>query len=92
MKYVVTWSAPIPTYATAIGKFLATGGNPPASVKLLGRYHKLAGSSSGFILCETSDPKGLYAWCAEWTHLIEMDIEPVIEDADAAPLLQAVQR
>jgi hypothetical protein len=92
MKYMLTWSAPTPTYATAINKFVSTGGNPPSGVKLLGRYHALSGSASGFILAESSDPKGIYAWSAEWAHLIDLQIVPVIEDAEAAPILQGIKR
>jgi uncharacterized protein DUF3303 len=92
MKYVITWSAPTATYVPAIKKFLANGGLPPAGVKMLGRYHALAGSSSGFILAETSDHKAIFTWLAEWMDTVSFDVTPVVEDADAAPILQAVKR
>lgn len=92
MKYVITWSAPTATYVAAIQQFLATGGMPPAGVKLLARYHALTGSSSGFIVAETSDHKALYTWLADWMHTVSFEVTPVVEDADAAPVLQAVKR
>jgi hypothetical protein len=92
MKYMITWSAPNATYVAAIQRFLKTGGMPPANVKMLGRYHALTASSSGFILAETSDPKGIYTWMADWMDTVSFDVVPVVEDADAAPILQAVKR
>ena len=92
MKYMITWSAGNATYVGAIQKFLATGGAPPANVKMLGRYHSLAASSSGFILAETSDPKGIFTWMADWMDVVSFNVVPVIEDAEAAPILQAAKR
>lgn len=92
MKYMITWSLPNPTYVAAIKKFLATGAMPPAGVKMLGRYHSVAGSASGFILAETSDHKALYTWLADWMDTCSFEVTPVVEDADAAPILQAVKR
>jgi Protein of unknown function (DUF3303) len=39
MKFVITWSVPAESYQAAIKKFLETGAQPPAGVKMLGRYH-----------------------------------------------------
>src|SRR5262245_17229230 len=83
MKYVITWSAPNATYVPAIKKFMATGGMPPAGVKMVSRYHALSGSSSGFIVAEASDPKGIYTWLADWMDTVSFNVVPVVEDAEA---------
>ena len=92
MKYVITWSVPTVNYVATMQKFLATGAPAPAGVKMLGRYHGLAGSNSGFIVAESSDVKAIYTWLADWMHLMTFDVVPVVEDAEAAPILQAVKR
>ena len=86
MKYMITWSLDNPTYVAAIQRFLKTGAPPPAGVKMLGRYHSLAASSSGFILAESQDPKAIYAWVADWTDVVAFEVVPVIEDAEACQL------
>jgi uncharacterized protein DUF3303 len=88
MKYVITWSVSNENYKAAIKKFLDTGALPPAGVKLVGRYHGLEGSNHGFIVAETGDAKGIYTWLADWMSLVNFQVTPVVEDAEAAALLQ----
>jgi hypothetical protein len=42
MKYIVSWTLPIATFHAAVGRFLETGGMPPAGVKLVGRWHGMS--------------------------------------------------
>lgn len=92
MKYVITWSVPTANYVATMNKFLATGGMPPVGVKMLGRYHALEGSASGFIIAESADPKGVYTWLADWMDIVSFEVTPVVEDADAVTILQGVKR
>ena len=88
MKYVITWSVATANYKSAIQKFLDTGAQPPAGVKLVARYHSLEGSGRGFLVAETADAKGIYSWIAGWMDLCSFEVVPVVEDAEAAQLLQ----
>lgn len=92
MKYVITWSLTTANYQSATSRFLETGAPAPAGVKLLGRWHSLEGSSRGFILAEASDAKGIYRWVAEWNELCSFTVTPVVEDADAAQVLQSLRK
>ena len=92
MKFVITWSIATENYKSAIKKFLDTGAPPPAGVKMLGRYHGLQGSMRGFIIAESADARGIYTWLADWMEVCSFDVVPVVEDGDAAQLLQGVKR
>jgi len=92
MKYVITWSVPTEKYVATMTKFLAGGAPPPTGVKMIGRYHGLAGSNSGFIVAETNDLRTIYGWLADWMHLMTFSVVPVVEDAEAAAILSAVKR
>ena len=87
MKFIVSWTLPQATYAGATNRFLQTGGMPPEGVKLIGRWHGMSGT--GFAVAETSDPKALYAWVAEWTEFLPLQVTPCLEDAEAGAVLQA---
>jgi hypothetical protein len=88
MKFVVSWSLPQATYRAALARFLQGGGAPPAGVKMIGRWHGMNGT--GFAVAESSDPKALYAWFAEWSEFLPVQITPVLEDADAGAVLGAM--
>lgn len=90
MTYIVSWTLPPATFHTAVGQFLETGGKPPAGLKLIGRWHGMSGR--GFAVVETTDAKALYAWVAEWSHLLPMETTPCLEDADAGAVLGALKR
>ena len=88
MKYAITWSLASENYKAAIKRFLDTGAQPPAGVKMLGRYHALTGSGAGFIVAEAASPQGIYSWIADWMDICSFTVTPVVEDADAAQWLQ----
>ena len=90
MKFLVTWSLPQATYAAATGRFLATGGMPPAGVTMIGRWHGMSGK--GCAVVETTDPKALYTWLAEWSEYLPIETTPVLEDADAAAVMQSLRK
>ena len=90
MKFVVSWSLPQATYNAATERFLKTGGMPTAAVKVIGRWHGMSGK--GFAVVETSDPKALYAWCAEWSEFLPIETTPCLEDADAGEVLAGMKK
>jgi hypothetical protein len=81
MKFMITWKVPPASYKDAIGRFLKTGGPAPSGLKTIGRWHA-AGSTSGFHLVEGTEV-ALMEHAAEWADLLEIQISPVVEDAEA---------
>lgn len=89
MKFMSTWSAKPGALREAVGRFLAGLGTPPAGVTLLGRWHN-ADCSGGFSLSESDNPAALYESAGVWADLMDLKIVPVIEDAEAGPILAKV--
>lgn len=89
MKFMSTWTVLPRTLKETVNRFLAGQGQPPEGVTLVGRWHK-ADLSSGYVLFETSNPGAFYESAAVWADLLEIHTVPVIEDADAGPILAKV--
>lgn len=81
-----SWAVRPGCHKEAIGRFLSGGGQPPAGVKLLARWHKTDGSG-GYSLMESDDPRAAYEYSAMWFDVVEIHSCAVIEDADAGPAL-----
>ena len=89
MEFMVTFPLTHRDYKERVSRFLETGAPPPEGVTLLGRWFT-ASHSRGYMLVETNDPKALFRWTSEWADLIDFQIEPVIRDDEAAPILQGL--
>jgi hypothetical protein len=86
MKFISTWSVPQGTFNAAAARFLIeTGGAPPEGVKMLGRWHGMDGK--GFAISESTDPKAMYRWTAQWADLLPLTVTPCLEDADAGEVI-----
>ena len=90
MKFMVAWKIPPGCYKAAVERFLNTGAPNPTGVKTIGRWHA-PGSSSGWHVVE-GDTAGVAELEAVWGDLLELQITPVIEDAEAASSLAKVHR
>ena len=90
MKYISSWRIPPGSMNAAIKRFLETGGAPPEGVKMLGRWHGMNGR--GFAISEATDAKALFRWSAEWSDLMEIDVTPCVEDAEAGPVLASLPK
>jgi len=90
MKFICNFAwGPDPEKQTeAIRRFRATGGQPPAGARLLGRWTR-ADFMGGVVLLESDDPKALTEFALMWSDLMELEIVPVVEDAD---LVEALTR
>lgn len=89
MKYMVTW-APLPgATAECVEKFFAGEAVTEPDVKSIGRWHKVDGSG-GFSVSETDNPKSIYKFTAKWADVMEMHVDLVIDEAEAAPILAEV--
>ena len=65
----------------AIARFKKTGGQPPAGVKLLGRW-TAADFSGGYVLLEASDAKPLTEFALTWSDVMDLKLVPIVEDAE----------
>jgi hypothetical protein len=90
MKFISTWTIHPGAVDATIKRFLETGGAPPEGVRMLGRWHGMNGQ--GFALSESTDPKAMYQWCAQWGDLLNLNVIPVVEDADAGPVLASLPK
>ncbi|MGO9339306.1 MAG: DUF3303 domain-containing protein [Terracidiphilus sp.] len=88
MKFMTTWAALPGATHECIEKFLAGEGASEEGVTLLGRWHNVD-FSGGFSLSETDNAVQIYKGAAKWADLLELSTVPVIEDAQAAPVLAA---
>ena len=88
MKFMVAWKIPPGCYKAAVERFLKTGAPVPAGLKTIGRWHT-PGSACGWHVVE-GDATALAEISAAWGDLLEVQITPVIEDAEAASSLAKV--
>jgi hypothetical protein len=91
MKFMMTfhWAPDTQQRADAIARFQQTGGLPPDGVRLVGRWTR-ADLGSGFDLLETDDPKKLTEFAYLWSDLMELEIAPVLDDAELGEVLGRV--
>jgi hypothetical protein len=87
MKIMTTWKIPPENYEETLSRFLATGAPFPDGLVVVGRWHA-PGSTKGFLLVEGNDPVLLAQHLSEWAGLLEFEITPVIEDAEAGAAAQ----
>ena len=83
MKIMITWKTVPGKYKTAVEEFLRKGGPVPSGSKTVGRWH-VPGSVQGWHLVESNDLTAVAQHVAEWGDVLEMQVAPVIEDAEAA--------
>ena len=87
MKFMVTFPLTHHAYKERVSRFLETGAPPPDGVTLLGRWFT-ASHNKGFMLAETDDAAKLFRFVSEWTDLMDFEIDPVIGDEEAGPILK----
>ncbi|PYQ27078.1 MAG: hypothetical protein DMF56_21185 [Acidobacteria bacterium] len=86
MKYIVTYEIRSAGRDAAIARFKATGGPTPPGATLLGRWTR-ADFSGGYALVESDDVTAVLQFALSWNDLIEIGVEPVVEDAALAEVL-----
>jgi hypothetical protein len=93
MKFMLTFTLKPETQGRdeALARFQETGGQPPAGVKLLGRW-TAADFSGGFDLLESDDAAALTEFALLWSDLMELKLVPVVEDAELSAVLQRTGR
>jgi hypothetical protein len=86
MRIMFTWTFKPGGLREAAERFLAGQGAPPEGTTLLGRWHS-SDMSGGFALYESDDPVALYGGAANWAEVIDIRHVPVVDDAEAGPVL-----
>ena len=56
-----------------------------ANVKLIGRWHDIQ-RFTGVAIFETNDPQAIGHWILNWNHIMDTDVTPVLDDAEAREL------
>ena len=80
MKYIIVWNIAPENFKAAVARFKKN--LPlPKGLKLVGRWHAM-GTGQGFNLVEAEDQVALSKYVMNWADLIEMEVVPVVEDAD----------
>ena len=82
MKIMIVWKTVPGKYKTAVDEFLRRGAPVPAEAKTVGRWHT-PGSTLGWHLIETKSLEVVAQHVAEWADVLECEVYPVIEDAEA---------
>jgi hypothetical protein len=93
MKFICyfSWEPDSEQQAEAIRRFRATGGQPPAGAKLLGRWIR-ADFTGGVVLLESDDAKALTGFSMIWSDTMELEIVPVLEDQELLEVLTKAGR
>jgi len=82
MKFMIEWHIPTTSYKVAAERFLATHAPDPDGLETIGRWHA-PGSARGWHAVE-GDAAAIAELVATWGDSVELEITPVLEDADAA--------
>jgi len=92
MKIMSTWTAKSGEgFTEAVRRFLAGQADPPAGVKILGRWHSVD-LSIGFTLYETDNAAAFYQAGVVWADILDLRNYIVIEDAEAGPILAGLNK
>jgi len=86
MIFVTVWSYAPENRDAIQARFKATGGPPPAGVKMLGRWHAVGGGK-GVVVVESNDPKAIAKWTQEWSDLMSFESYPVLDDGAMAQVI-----
>jgi hypothetical protein len=86
MRFMTTYTLLPANRDAAIARFKQSQGAPPSGVKLLGRWHDIAGNR-GFTVSEATDPQALYRWVLEWSDLMTFETCVVLDDAEFGQVL-----
>ena len=58
------------------------------NLKLVGRWHDLVGFT-GVAICETDDPGAVHNWLLNWNGVINVEVRPVLDDAETREIGRA---
>ena len=86
MLYVMTWTLQPEQRDRVQSLFKETGGAPPEGVRLLGRWHSVAGGK-GVLVAESDDAAAMAAWAQQWSGVLSLDAYPAMTDETLANVI-----
>ena len=86
MKYMTTWTIRPENVKAAIARFRETGGQVPAGVTMIGRWHEM-GTGRGVAVVESDDPVAVSKFNIAWSDLLDLTTVAVVDDAQVAAAL-----
>ena len=81
MKFMSTYTIRPEHRNEAIKRFLEGGGQPPAGIKLIGRWHS-PNNRTGYSLVEADDAVAMAKWSHQWSDLLTIETSVVIDDQE----------
>ena len=91
MKFMVTWVCHPEKRQDAYKAFAqmsdADDEADRGGVNLIGRWHDVA-SGSGVAIGESDDAAAVQAWALNWNSVLDPEITPVLDDAEAKALIK----
>ena len=93
MKFIgrYWWEPESKAQEEALRRFRETGGQPPAGVRLLGRWTR-ADFMGGVVLLESDDAKALTEFSLRWSDVMNLELVPVLEDQELVEALEKAGR
>jgi hypothetical protein len=55
-------------------------------VTLIGRWHNVA-AGTGVAICESDNADAVYRWGLNWTPMLDLTVEPVLDDREARAVI-----
>jgi hypothetical protein len=93
VKFLITWRVHADKRVdtqTAFAKMTPdddTADSGP-DVSVIGRWHNL-GEGTGVAVCESDSADALYRWALNWAPVLDLTVEPVLDDAEARAVINA---
>jgi hypothetical protein len=85
MIFITHWTAQPNTLRDTIARFKETGAPPPSGIKMLARWHDVAGGR-GVVVLETDSAEAMLRWTNARSDLLRFETYPVVDDATAKVL------
>lgn len=93
MKFMVSWSIEQDQWLPILKKWSSMSAKERANVgkgvKMIGRWHDLAGRM-GVGIFEATDLAALNRYLGQWNPFMDMDIAPVLDDEESAAVAKSI--
>ena len=86
MKYMVTWSIAPENLNAVLERWRTENPLPGEGAKMIERWH-IMGTGQGFTLMEVTDPAAMARYNMAWADLVDLEIVPVMDEAETAAAL-----
>jgi Protein of unknown function (DUF3303) len=93
MKFRCNWSIPHDNWLPVPKKFTSMSSqeqtNAGDGVKIIGRWHDVA-ERTGVVIFESNDPAAVQRYLGLWNPHMEIDLAPVLDDAEATAVYRQI--